>query len=361
MATGVTSWSQDAANNDDADSSVNYAEGQAPSTLNDAGRGLMSSVAKYRDDTAGSLVTAGTTTAYTLTTNQGFADLDALDGQELTIRFNAANGASPTLNVDTCGAKAIRINATTAVPTGFIAAGSIWRVTYDNSIPAFILNGVSQVLNATSLTTTGDVTVGGDVTATNLTTSNSATIGNDLTVTDSASVGDDLTVGDNITAGGDVTVTGALKAAGNVVQAVSATPYTASTQLTEGIPVDDTKPTSSEGTQILTKAITPTSSGNDIKITVDGFGFSTGTGSTIVVALFRGSTCIYAARKGFNSAYTDISFTCFDSPSTTSSTTYSVRVGGTSGASIYMNGNSTDRLFGGAASCTMRLEEIKAS
>src|ERR1044071_8545998 len=114
MATGIKAWSQTAANNDDADSAFNYAEGQAPSTLNDAGRGLMASVAKYRDDTAGSIVTGGTTTAYTLTTNQVFVSLSEMNGQELTVRFNAANGASPTLNVDTLGAKAIRINASTA-------------------------------------------------------------------------------------------------------------------------------------------------------------------------------------------------------------------------------------------------------
>lgn len=146
-----------------------------------------------------------------------------------------------------------------------------------------------------------------------------------------------------------------------VVQAVDATPYTTSEQITAGIPVDDTAPASDEGMEILTKAITPLASGDKIKVSVDGFGFSTGTGSSIVVALFRGSTCIYASRRGFNSAYADIGFTFIDSPSTTSSTTYSVRVGGTSGASIYMNGSSVTRLFGGVAACTMRLEELRAA
>lgn len=217
MSSGVKSWSQTAANNDDADSAVNYAEGQAPSTLNDAGRGLMSSVAKYRDDTAGSLETGGTTTAYTLTSNQVFASLTEMNGQELAVRFDQANGATPTLNVDSLGAKAININESTAVPTGFIAAGSIWRVTYDNSIPAFILNGASNT-GFVDITASGTVT-GADLAATDdLTVGDDASVGGDLTVTGSATAADleatdDLTVGDDASIGGDLSVTGVVTAA----------------------------------------------------------------------------------------------------------------------------------------------------
>jgi hypothetical protein len=141
---GVVAWSQNAADNDNADSSVNYTEGQAPSSLNDSGRGVMASAAKYRDDTAGSLTTGGTTTAYTLTTNQVFSALSVLDGQSLKVRFDQTNGASPTLNVDSLGAKAIQVDATNAVGEGVILADSIWDVTYDDNIPAFILTGAAQ-------------------------------------------------------------------------------------------------------------------------------------------------------------------------------------------------------------------------
>ena len=181
---GVVAWSQTAASNSTSDSNVNWAEGMAPSAINNSARAQMSSVAKYRDDTAGSLTTGGTTTAYTLTTNQVFSSLTVLDGQELTVRFDQANGASPTLNVDTLGAKAIQIDASTAVPTGMIGADSIWRLTYDNSIPAFIINSVAKVLSLTTLTASGTVT-GGDLAAT-----------------------DDLTVGDDATISGDLAVTG---------------------------------------------------------------------------------------------------------------------------------------------------------
>ena len=46
-------WSQTAANNATADASVNWQEGQAPSSVNDSARAMMASVAKYRDDVSG--------------------------------------------------------------------------------------------------------------------------------------------------------------------------------------------------------------------------------------------------------------------------------------------------------------------
>ena len=171
--TGVVSWSQTAATNATADSNVNWAEGQAPSSVNDSARAEMASVAKFRDDNAGSLTTGGTSTAYTLTTNQVFSSLTVLNGQTLTVRFNATNGASPTLNVDTLGAKPIQIDSATAVGTGAITANSIWRLTYDNSVGAFIIQNYPQTINALTATTltatTGTITnltVGGTFTFT---------------------------------------------------------------------------------------------------------------------------------------------------------------------------------------------------
>jgi hypothetical protein len=153
MATGIASWSQTAATNSSADSAVNWSEGQLPSTVNDSGRGLMASGAKYRDDTAGSLTTGGTSTAYTLTTNQVFASLTALDGMELSVKFNATNGAAPTLAVDGLTAKAINVSHATAVGTGVILANSVWGLTYNNSNNCFLLRSVpAKIQDATVAT-----------------------------------------------------------------------------------------------------------------------------------------------------------------------------------------------------------------
>ncbi len=140
MATGVASWSTTAANNATADSNVNWAEGQAPSSVNNSARAEMASVALYRDDVEGSLTTGGTTTAYTVTTGQSFASLTALDGNMLRLRFNATNGAAPTLAVDGLTAKPIHTAAGTAVATGAILANTVQGLTYSNADNAFILH-----------------------------------------------------------------------------------------------------------------------------------------------------------------------------------------------------------------------------
>ena len=67
--TNVNKWSRTAASNSNSDSPINWAENQAPSTVNDSARAMMAAVAADRDDSRGQLSLAGGTTAYTLTTN----------------------------------------------------------------------------------------------------------------------------------------------------------------------------------------------------------------------------------------------------------------------------------------------------
>lgn len=158
MATGLSIWSKTAASNASADSAVNWAEGQAPSSVNDSARGMMASVAKWRDDNNGTLTTGGTSTAYTLTSNQVFASLTAMDGATFTFVPNATSGAAPTLAIDGLAAKNINIATTVNVPTGYFIAGTPYRVTYFNSTTEFIVQSATTVLP--SLTVTGAATVG---------------------------------------------------------------------------------------------------------------------------------------------------------------------------------------------------------
>src|SRR6266487_4759397 len=137
----IFNWSQTAATNNAADATINWAEGQAPNSVNDSARAMMAAVSKYRDDVAGSLATAGTGTAYTLTTNSVFTTTAVLDGQEIAFRAHTTSGAAPTLNVDSIGAKAIQVAAGTAITTGALLSGSVYRVVYRNASTAFILTG----------------------------------------------------------------------------------------------------------------------------------------------------------------------------------------------------------------------------
>lgn len=100
---GVAWWSQTAAANSNADPSVGWAEGMAPSSVNDSARAEMASVKKWADDIAGATVTGGSSTAYTLSTFQSFDTLARLNGQVIAFTPHTTSTAgSPniTLNVD---------------------------------------------------------------------------------------------------------------------------------------------------------------------------------------------------------------------------------------------------------------------
>ncbi len=142
MATGVQTWSKTAASNATADSAVNWAEGQAPSSVNDSARGGMASVAKWRDDISGTITTGGSSTAYTVTSNQSFASLAALDGAQIAFIPHATSGASPTLAVDGLTAKQIRMSTGVNVPTGGLLIGTPYVVTYYASAAEYIVQGV---------------------------------------------------------------------------------------------------------------------------------------------------------------------------------------------------------------------------
>lgn len=144
MATGLVSWSQTAASNASADSTVNWAEGQAPSSVNDSARAVMASAAKYRDDIAGAIVTGGTSTAYTVTSFQGFGSLSALNGMVIaftphTTSTNAV-GVDSTINVDSLGAKPVRMQPNVALPGGTLVQGTPYIVVYNNSDGVFYLH-----------------------------------------------------------------------------------------------------------------------------------------------------------------------------------------------------------------------------
>jgi hypothetical protein len=97
----------------------------------------MAAAAKYRDDMSGNLVLGGTSTAYTISTNQVLTALT--DGFSFWARINATSGADPTLAVDGLTAKQIRKVYGTNVPTGALLINSMQKFTYDASDDAWIV------------------------------------------------------------------------------------------------------------------------------------------------------------------------------------------------------------------------------
>jgi len=141
MALPFYNWSRTAASNATADSTVNWAEGMAPSAVNDSARAMMASTAAFRDDIAGAIATGGTSTAYTVTSYQIFDSLAHLNGQMIAFTPHATNGATVTLNVDGLGAKPLRSAPSVELPAGVLVQGTPYAALYNSSDAAFYLHG----------------------------------------------------------------------------------------------------------------------------------------------------------------------------------------------------------------------------
>jgi microcystin-dependent protein len=135
-------WSQIATADATADSTINWSEGQAPSSINDSARAMMAATAKYRDDISGAIVTGGTSTAYTVTSYQQFDTLAHLHGQMIAFTPHATNGATATLNVDSLGAKPLRCAPNSELLPGTIIQGTPYVAAYHNVDGAFYLRGL---------------------------------------------------------------------------------------------------------------------------------------------------------------------------------------------------------------------------
>jgi hypothetical protein len=135
----VYKWSATAANNDDIDSTINWQEGQSPASVNNSARAMMAAIAKWRYDMSGLLGTAGTSTAYTLTTTQVYASL--VSSYAVAFNPHVTNGAAATLNVDGLGAKALATVYGTAVGAGKLRAGGVYVAVYNSVDDKWIVQG----------------------------------------------------------------------------------------------------------------------------------------------------------------------------------------------------------------------------
>jgi hypothetical protein len=134
-------WSKTAASNASSDPTINWAEGMAPSAVNDSARAMAARLAEWRDDISGTITTDGTGTAYTIASNQVFDTLAHMNGAMIAFVPHATNGAIVTLNVDGLGAKPLRTSPGVELPAGTLVQGTPYSATYNNSDGAFYLCG----------------------------------------------------------------------------------------------------------------------------------------------------------------------------------------------------------------------------
>jgi hypothetical protein len=148
--------------------------------------------------------------------------------------------------------------------------------------------------------------------------------------------------------------------AGSVVQVVNTTSVALATGTTL-IPNDDTIPQNDEGTEFLTLAITPTNASNKLKIEVTGL-WTSDAASWLIVALFQDSTAgALAVSHDYDSVATAVvnhGLSHFMTAGTTSATTFKVRAGPHSTATVTMNGENEGRRFGGVLGSAITITEI---
>jgi len=151
---------------------------------------------------------------------------------------------------------------------------------------------------------------------------------------------------------------------GKVLQVVS-TQTGASSTTTTIMPRDDTIPQNTEGFEVMTLAITPTSSSNKLLIEVLTFtGFSADNNSC--VALFQDSTAGALASANTGYAVSTILPTQnghirhYMTAGTTSETTFKVRCGSAASGTTTFNGGNGARTMGGTLCSSITITEISA-
>lgn len=132
-------WSKTASSNGGADTSINWQEGQSPSSVNDSARAMMARLAEFRDDQSGLLLTGGTATALTLATNEGILTPTPTDGQLISFTMSVTNGINPTLAVDGGTAFVIESGRGVSVAPGSLIAGSPYTAKFSAFDSAWML------------------------------------------------------------------------------------------------------------------------------------------------------------------------------------------------------------------------------
>lgn len=160
----------------------------------------------------------------------------------------------------------------------------------------------------------------------------------------------------------DSTVGNTQLATGIPVQVVSTNSNTSSTTTTL-LPFDDTIPQNTEGTELMTQAITPESATNILLI--EAVFMATHSVSTFISGALFQDTIVnaIAANAGYITTATGAQSVTVKhkmTAGTTSATTFKLRVGGNDAGTLTFNGQSGNRRFGGITVSNITITEYKA-
>jgi len=170
--------------------------------------------------------------------------------------------------------------------------------------------------------------------------------------------------GDTITipSGATLSNLGTASGFGKVLQSVNVLSGALITATSNLFPEDDTIPQNTEGHEVMTLAITPTSATSKLHIFVNAFG-SHSASPRQGIALFVDSDANAISFSDSSTAgattMTGVSLNYVVTSGSTSARTYKVRMGGmASSGTLSFNGQSGARKFGGVASSSIIIMEI---
>jgi hypothetical protein len=161
---------------------------------------------------------------------------------------------------------------------------------------------------------------------------------------------------------GTVAFSGTVSGASKIIQVVNTTSGAVATGTTT-MALDNTIPQNGEGNEVLTLAITPTSSSNYLIIesVING---AVSADKRVIMALFQDSTAgaLSAAHDMLRTTNyaTQVSIQHYMAAGTTSETTFKIRAGGSGAGTFTFNGAVGGRYFGGVGNAFLTITEISA-
>ena len=283
------------------------------------------------------------TTAADARTTLGAASLAAntFTGKQIGKAFDV-DAVTDVASASTCdiGAAAtghVRITGTTGISGFGTAAAGIYRRGYFEGIVTLTHSSALKLPGATNITSAADDRF------------------------EAMSLGSgNWIVMDYQKANGQPVVAPTVSTSGKIAQVVTTATGAVSTGTTQ-IPFDDTIPQNSEGTEFLSRAITPTNASSTLIIDVVLYVSSTAI-TYMNAALFQDSTAnaLLATSAYADGTGTPIPLTMRHvmTAGTTSSTTFAVRAGPGASATITLNGTGGARRFGGVSNSIITVTEI---
>lgn len=127
----IHDWSIIATNNANADSSINWAEGQPPSSVNNSARVMMARIKELLNDLGGVAVATGSVNGLGLAISSAVTAYS--DGLRVTLRASNTNTGSSSLNVNSVGSRTIKkftVDGETSLSGGEIRQNCIYEFIY---------------------------------------------------------------------------------------------------------------------------------------------------------------------------------------------------------------------------------------